>query len=97
VLYPCFLLAPPLAAKLVIIGVIGVLRAGWYAVLHARLYASLPGRSGIAVAVGNLSGSLGALIPLGLGALAQAAGLRAAMWVLAAAPLALLLGIPRKG
>jgi FSR family fosmidomycin resistance protein-like MFS transporter len=61
------------------------------------LYASLPSRSGIAVAVSNLTGSLGALIPLALGALAEAAGLRAAMWVLAAAPLALLVGIPRRG
>ena len=97
VLYPCFLLAPPLAAKLVIIAVIGVLRAGWYAVLQARLYASLPGLSGIAVAVSNLSGSLGALIPLGLGALAEAAGLRTAMGVLMAAPFALLVATPRQG
>jgi MFS transporter, FSR family, fosmidomycin resistance protein len=96
VLYPCFLLAPPLAAKLVLIALVGILRAGWYAVLQARLYAALPGRSGIAVAVSNLAGSLGALIPLALGALAEAAGLPAAMWVLAAAPLALLVGVPRR-
>jgi FSR family fosmidomycin resistance protein-like MFS transporter len=96
VLYPCFLLAGPLAVKLVLVALVGLLRAGWYAVLQARLHASLPGQSGVAIAVTTLSGSVGALIPVGLGAFAQAAGLAAAMWVLVAAPVALLIGLPRK-
>jgi len=95
VLYPGFLLAGPLAVKLVLIGLIGLLRAGWYAILQARLYAALPGRSGTAVAVTNLASSAGALIPVALGALAQAAGLHAAMWALLAAPIALIVGLPR--
>jgi FSR family fosmidomycin resistance protein-like MFS transporter len=73
------------------------LRAGWYAILQARLYAVLPGQSGIAVAVSALAGLGGGLIPLGLGVLAEAAGLRAAMWLLMAAPLALLVALPRRG
>ncbi len=95
VLFPCFLLAGSSAVKLIFIGLIGLLRAGWYAILQARLNACLPGRSGIALAVGNLAGSVGALIPLGLGALAELAGLRVAMWALLAAPLALLVGVRR--
>ncbi len=95
VVYPCFLLAGPLGVKLALVGVIGLLRAGWYAILQARLYAGLPGRSGVAVAVSNLASSAGALIPVALGALAQAVGLRAAMWALLAAPLALVIGLPR--
>ncbi len=63
--------------------------------LQARLYASLPGQSGVAIAVTRISGSAGTLIPMGLGALAEAAGLPAATWVLLAAPIALLVGLPR--
>ncbi len=95
VLYPGFLLAGPLPVKLALLSAIGLLRAGWYAILQARLYASLPGRSGLAVAAGSIAGSAGALIPLGLGALAEVAGLRVAMWLLLAAPVALLVGLPR--
>jgi FSR family fosmidomycin resistance protein-like MFS transporter len=94
--FPCFLLLGPFALKLVLIGAIGLLRAGWYAILQARLYSALPGQSGIAVALGNLAGSVGGLIPLCLGAVAEAAGLRAAMWLLMAAPLALIAGLPWK-
>jgi FSR family fosmidomycin resistance protein-like MFS transporter len=94
--FPCFLLIGPYAWKLALIAVIGLLRAGWYAILQARFYAALPGQSGIAVAISNLAGSAGGLIPLCLGAVAEAAGLQAAMWLLMAAPLALIVGLPRK-
>ena len=93
--WPGFLLAEPMALKLALVVVVGLLRSGWYAVLTARLYDALPGRSGLAVGVGTVAASLGSLIPVGLGVLAQAAGLRAAMWVLLAAPLALVIGLPR--
>jgi FSR family fosmidomycin resistance protein-like MFS transporter len=96
VLFPCFLLAGPFAARLVLLGLLGLLRAGWYAILQARLYSSLPGQSNVAIALGNVAGVAGALIPLGLGALAEAAGLRVAMWVLLASPLALIFGLPRR-
>jgi len=95
VLFPCFLLAGPFAIKLAIITAIGLLRAGWYAILQARLYQSLPGQSGVALALMNVAGLAGALIPLGIGALAEGAGLRTVMWVLMAGPIALLVGLPR--
>jgi len=44
----------------------------------------------------NVSGLVAALISLGLSALAQEAGLQAAMWAMMAAPVALLLGLPRR-
>lgn len=96
VLFPCFLLVGPYAAKLALVGLLALLRAGWYSILQARLYSALPGRSNIAIALTNVAGVAGALIPLGLGALAEAAGLRVAMWVLLAAPLALFVGLPRR-
>ncbi len=93
--WPGFLLAGPIAVKLVLVAIVGLLRSGWYAVLTARLYESLPGRSGLAVGVGTVAASVGSLIPVALGALAEAAGLQAAMWALLAAPLALVVGLPR--
>ena len=95
VLFPCFLLAGPFAIKLAVITAIGLLRAGWYAILQARLYQSLPGQSGVALALMNVAGLAGALIPLGIGALAEGADLRTVMWVLMAGPIALLVGLPR--
>jgi len=95
-LFPCFLLAGPLAVKLALLCLIGLLRAGWYAILQARLYDCLPGKSGVALALVNVAGLAGGLIPLGLGALAERAGLPVAMWVLLAGPVALLVGLPKR-
>jgi FSR family fosmidomycin resistance protein-like MFS transporter len=96
-LFPAFLLVPSLAGKLVILGALGFLNSGWYAILQAQLYGSMPGQSGAALAVGNIGGLIGGLIPLGLGILAQTAGLHVAMWALLAGPIALFIGIPRRG
>ena len=94
--YPAFLLLDGLAAKLVLLAALGLLNSGWYAIPKAGLYGALPGQSGAAIAVGGLAGIGGALIPLGIGALAGAVGLGAAMWALLAAPVALLLLLPRR-
>ncbi len=94
ILFPAFLLVPSLVGKLIILGALGFLNSGWYAILQAQLYASMPGQSGAALAVANVGHMFGALIPLGLGLLAQAAGLNAAMWALMAGPAALFIGIP---
>jgi FSR family fosmidomycin resistance protein-like MFS transporter len=93
--YPAFLLVPDYRVKLVLVAVLGLLNSGWYALPKAGLYASLPGRSGAAVAVGGIGGLLGACVPLALGFFAGAVGLAATMWVLLVAPLALLLLLPR--
>jgi MFS transporter, FSR family, fosmidomycin resistance protein len=95
-LLPAMLLAPTYELKLVLLGALGFFNSGWYAILQAQLYAALPGRSGTALAVNNLAGLAGSLIPLALGLVAQAYGLTAVMWLLLAGPVALLIGLPRR-
>ncbi len=95
VAYPALLLLPPVGVKLALLGLLGLLTSGWYAVLQARLYDSLPGRSGTAMALGSISGILGGLVPVALGALAERFGLGNAMWALLLAPVALLVTLPR--
>ncbi|MBN2303620.1 MAG: MFS transporter [Anaerolineae bacterium] len=95
VIYPAFLLIPLLGVKLVLLGLLGLLNAGWYAILRARLYSAMPGQSGASLAVNNISGLVGGLIPLALGLIAERAGLGVTLWLLLAGPLALLIGLPR--
>lgn len=95
-LYPTFLLVEPYAGKLVLLGIIGLFNAGWYAILQGKLYDTLGEQSGTILILGNVSGIFGALLPLFLGMIAQTQGLNAAMWVLLAGPLALTLGLPRR-
>jgi MFS transporter, FSR family, fosmidomycin resistance protein len=93
--YPAFLLAPGYATKLALVALLGLLNSGWYAIPKAGLYASLPGRSGAAIAVGGIGGLFGACVPLTLGLIAASAGLAATMWILLLAPVALLALVPR--
>jgi MFS transporter, FSR family, fosmidomycin resistance protein len=93
-IFPAFLLVPD-GWKLVPLGALGVLNSGWYSILKARLYGSLPGMSGTVLAVTNFSGLIGSLIPLALGALAERLGLGVAMWALMLGPIALIVGLPR--
>ena len=55
----------------------------------------MPGRSGAAVALSDLSGLPQSLLPLAIGALAAVVGLESALWVAMLAPLALVLLVPR--
>jgi FSR family fosmidomycin resistance protein-like MFS transporter len=96
ILLPLFLLATQVWLKLTLLGFIGLFVVGWYAILKANLFSSMPGQSGTAQALGSVSGIIGKLIPLGIGLAAQAYGLQAAMWLLLAGPVALLIGLPRK-
>jgi FSR family fosmidomycin resistance protein-like MFS transporter len=95
-LFPVFLLVPGAWMKLVVLGLIGFGNAGWYSILKAQLYASMEGRSGTVMAVGNVSGLFNSLIPLGLGLVAERFGLASAMWLLILGPLSLLFGVPRE-
>ena len=95
-LFPAFMLASQAWLKLLIIGLMGFFTAGWYAILRARLYSSMPGRSGTVMALDNLSGLFGKLLPFGVGLAAQAYGLQWAMWLLMAGPVALFIGIPKQ-
>lgn len=93
VLFPSMLLAEGFAAKLVLLGMLGFANAGWYAILKARLYEEMPGRSGTTMTLSNVFGLFGGLVPLALGAFAEVYGLGAMMWLLAAGPLTLVLGL----
>jgi len=95
VLFVSFLLVPGAPAKLALVATIAVVNAGWYPVLQARLYGALGDASGLALTVGALF-PLNAVLPLGIAALAQQFGLDVALWPLLAAPLALLLLVPRR-
>jgi FSR family fosmidomycin resistance protein-like MFS transporter len=94
--YPTFLVVPDYSAKLVLAALLGLLNAGWYAIPKAGLYASLPGRSGAAIAVGGIGGLFGACVPLVLGLVAGSVGLAPTMWILLLAPVALLALVPRR-
>ncbi len=97
VAYAAFLLPVGLGWKLGLAAALGFLRAGWYAIPQARLYDEMAERSGAAVGLSSLADAAGRLVPLGLGALAARFGLGPAMWVLLAAPVGLLLGLPAAG
>jgi FSR family fosmidomycin resistance protein-like MFS transporter len=90
VLFLGFLLVPGLVAKLALVAAIGLLNAGWYPVLQARLYGALDGGAGLVLTVGALF-PLNAVLPLAIAALAERWGLGVALWPLLAAPIALLL------
>jgi FSR family fosmidomycin resistance protein-like MFS transporter len=93
-LFPLMLLAEGFSTKLLLLGLLGLANAGWYAIIKAKLYDELPGQSGtVAMTLGNVFGLAGSLLPLALGAFAEAYGLRAMMWVLAAGPVLLLAGL----
>lgn len=94
-LFPAFLLVQVYWLKLVLLGLLGFFNSGWYAILKANLFSSLRGKSGSALALDNVSGMFGKLIPFGIGLAAQAFGLGAAMWLLLAGPIVLLFGLPR--
>lgn len=95
--YPPFLVLPGSVPKLVLLAALGLLNSGWYAIPKAGLYSALPDRSGAAVGLGGIGSLAGALVPLALGLLAEHAGLGTTMWVLVAAPVALLSLSPPRG
>jgi FSR family fosmidomycin resistance protein-like MFS transporter len=91
-LYPAFLLAPGVPAKLAILAVLSAATAPWYPLLQARLYGSLPGRSSVAVTLSSAAGMAGGLGPLAVGLAAQSFGLSRALSVLAVVPVVILAG-----
>lgn len=96
VLFVTLLLVPTFWIKLALLGLLGFFNAGWYAILQGRLYTEMPGQSGTAMAVNNITGLINGQIPLLLGIVAQHFGLGLMMWLLLAGPIALLVGLPRK-
>jgi FSR family fosmidomycin resistance protein-like MFS transporter len=94
-LFVLFLLVSLPAAKVTLVVVLGFTTAGWYPLLKARLYGSLPGLSGTAMALASVTGPIAALPPLAVGVVAGAAGLANALWLLLLGPLVLLFLVPR--
>lgn len=95
IIFPLLLLVPGLIAKLLLLGSLALVNAGWYPVLQARLYDELPDRSGTVTAVSTIFGTGAAILPFLVGLIAQRAGLPTALWLLALGPLAIVLGLPR--
>jgi FSR family fosmidomycin resistance protein-like MFS transporter len=96
VLFPLFQLVGGLWPKLALIGLVGALHSGWYPVAKGRLYAELPGLSGTAMGISTVTGLLGSALPLAIGLLAERFGLHDAFWLVLLAPVALLIGVPRR-
>ena len=74
---------------------LGLATAGWYSIPKARLYDALGTQSGAAMAFGSIAGLIGGVFPLLVGVAASSFGLGTAMWLLLAAPVALLVGLHR--
>lgn len=95
-LYAALLLVPLPAAKFVLIGLISLSTTGWFPILRAKCYQSLPGQSGVVVSVTSLGSVLSLFVPLLIGRIGDTFGLQWAMWVLILGPLALLVGLARE-
>lgn len=89
-LYAGLLATDAAPAKLALLALLGMSTAGWYPVLLARYYATMPGRTGVAVSVGSIAGIASGAIPLTLGLVAQRYGLGPTMWLLLAGPVVLI-------
>jgi MFS transporter, FSR family, fosmidomycin resistance protein len=94
-LFVAFLVVPISGGKLALVAAMAIATAGWYPVLKARLYGALGEASGLALTVGALF-PLNAVLPLAVAGLAERWGLGGALWLLLAAPAALLLLVPRR-
>jgi MFS transporter, FSR family, fosmidomycin resistance protein len=91
-LYPAFLLVPGFWPKVGVLAALSVVTPAWYPVLQAELYASLPGRSGVAVSLNSAATLAGGLGPLAVGYLAGWLGLGWALAALVLVPACVLAG-----
>lgn len=95
--FAIFLLIPGFIFKLVFVIFVNLFNTGWYPILQGRLYSSLPGQSASIMAIGSVTAPLAKFFPFLIGFLADRFGLQSTMWILMLGPLALLLGLPRRG
>jgi MFS transporter, FSR family, fosmidomycin resistance protein len=94
--FPLFLLIPGFIPKLVAIVFVNFCNTGWYPILQGRLYSNLPGQSASLMAIGAVTTPIAKFFPFLIGFLADRFGLHNAMWILLLAPIALLIGLPRR-
>jgi FSR family fosmidomycin resistance protein-like MFS transporter len=92
-----FLLVPGFLLKLIFVIAVNLFNTGWYPILRGRLYSSLPGQSASILAIGSVTAPLAKFFPFLIGFLADQFGLQNAMWILVLGPIALLIGLPRRG
>ncbi len=95
-LYAAFLTTPDMTLKIVLLACLALATSGWYAILAAQVYASLPGRSGIAMSISSASGAIAWTIPWALGMIANQFGLPWVMALLALGPISLMVGLPKR-
>ncbi len=95
ILFPAFLLVPWFGVKLVLLALLGLGNAGWYAILKGQLFSALPGQSGTVMAIDAAFSLVAGATPALLGWVALWAGLPVAMWLLLLGPIALIVGLPR--
>lgn len=95
--FAAFLLTRGFIPKLILVIIVNLFNTGWYPILQGRLYSSLPGQSASIMAIGSVTAPLGKLFPFLIGLLADRIGLQASMWIMLLGPLALLIGLPRRG
>lgn len=93
--YAVYLLAPAVWLKYTLLGLISFCTAAWFPVLRAKSYETLPGQSGLVMAVGAVVNVSSLFTPVAIGYIADLVGLRWAMWLLTLGPAALLVGLPR--
>ncbi len=95
--FSIFLLVPGFIPKLIAAVFVNVFNTGWYPVLQGRLYSALPGQSASLMAIGSVTAPLAKLLPFLVGLLADQFGLGVAIWLLCLGPIALIIGLPRRG
>ncbi|HMB22008.1 MAG: MFS transporter, partial [Chloroflexota bacterium] len=95
--FAIFLLVPGFTFKIIFLVTVNLFNTGWYSVLQGRLYSCLPGQSASVMALGSITALMARSFPFLIGVLADRVGLQTAMWLLLLGPLALLLGLPRRG
>jgi MFS transporter, FSR family, fosmidomycin resistance protein len=95
-LFPAFLLVPAMPAKMLAAASLAAITAGWYPIAKARLFGTMPGASGTAIALCALASLIGTAVPLVVAVAATHLGLGRAMWLLMLGPLAVLALLPRR-
>ncbi|MBI3732104.1 MAG: MFS transporter [Chloroflexi bacterium] len=93
--YAALLATPVVGLKYILLAVVGLLTAGWYAIVRGQLYSAMPGQSGTSMALSSVAAMAAGVTPWLLGLAAENFGLEWAMVLLALGPIGLLVGIPR--
>lgn len=64
ILLPTFLIVNFVWLKLLLVGLLGFINSGWYAILKGELFSTMPGKSGTVMTLENITGLLRKAFPL---------------------------------